>query len=94
MDPIANLNEQREVAARIMEIDDKGDYSHDANPELEAGAVRLAELVLALDEWRRKGGFDPYLRDAPILQGPAASRACVRRLLQKAKMPQPPERGR
>lgn len=61
MDPNANIEEQRKIAARIREIDSAGDYGYDANPEIEQAAVDLAELVLALDEWRRKGGFDPYL---------------------------------
>lgn len=44
-----NIAEQRELATSIM-----------AGVEREGAAERLAELVLALDEWRRKGGFDPY----------------------------------
>ena len=51
MDPIANLIEQRDLAARLLD----SNYPHDA-----AVAIRLAELVQALDEWRRKGGADPY----------------------------------
>ena len=49
MDPTANIDEQRRLAQRILD----GEAS-------EADVDRLAELVLALDEWRRKGGFDPY----------------------------------
>lgn len=48
MDPDANLREQRELAQAIINE--------------EAGAIeaeRLAELVLALDEWIDKGGFLP-----------------------------------
>lgn len=50
MDPKANLEEQRTLAAAILKgEDDDGD------------AERLAELVEALDQWRRGGGYDPYL---------------------------------
>ena len=51
MDPNANLAEQIELAQMI--VDGSVHDHRDA-------ADRLAELVLALDEWRRKGGFDPY----------------------------------
>jgi hypothetical protein len=50
MDPNANLKEQREIAKRILS-DDGEDTGYDA--------VRLAELVEALDEWIMKGGFLP-----------------------------------
>lgn len=64
MDPITNLKEQLDLAKRITDIqdhvDDDGNMSHEDLEESEAYGARLAELVLALDEWRRKGGFDPY----------------------------------
>jgi len=52
MDPNANLAEQLEIACRLLGTDclDKSDL-----PD----AVRLAELVLALDEWIGQGGFLP-----------------------------------
>lgn len=50
MDPNANLEEQLKLAKRIAESDD--------GHSLEDG-VRLAELVIALDEWLAKGGFKP-----------------------------------
>jgi hypothetical protein len=53
MDPEANLKEQLDIALRI----EKGEVDL-------AGAMRLAELVLALDEWRLNGGFDPYTKYA------------------------------
>lgn len=53
MDPIANLTEQRDLARKIQHRD------HYDERNLE-DVQRLAELVLALDEWRKKGGFDPY----------------------------------
>lgn len=52
MDPNANLKRQRELAAEI--IDGYG------NRDIADLAAELAELVQALDEWRLKGGFDPY----------------------------------
>jgi hypothetical protein len=50
MDPIANLLEQRALAHAAVE----------GNGISKTEATRLAELVLALDEWRLNGGFDPY----------------------------------
>lgn len=69
MDPNANITEQRELAQRIVARpqtilshgDDKSDrYS------LPDSAARLAELVIALDEWRRSGGFDPYAQSSDL----------------------------
>jgi len=54
MDPDANLAEQRRIAARLLDDNQrKDDYgrAQDAN--------RLAELVQALDEWLTRGGFLP-----------------------------------
>jgi hypothetical protein len=57
MDPHANLAEQREIAREIVRLMP----SAGTVPQtLVNHAERLAELVLALDEWRRSGGFDPY----------------------------------
>jgi hypothetical protein len=53
MDPTANLKEQRELAARILEIWDRGDHID------EVDASRLCELVEALDSWLMKGGHLP-----------------------------------
>jgi hypothetical protein len=55
MDPIANLNEQLALARKVLAEDDYVDSGD---------AVRLAELVAELDEWRRDGGFDPYANGA------------------------------
>lgn len=49
MDPIANIEEQVRIATRMVNGRVRG-----------AEAERLAELVLALHEWRKAGGFDPY----------------------------------
>lgn len=46
MDPNANLKEQRELAEAILALE-------------EVDATRLAELVLALDEWIAGGGSIP-----------------------------------
>lgn len=72
MDPVANLARQCKLAAEIVAYtEDEGpldqaidgesaDAEYDAFQELAAMAKELAELVQALDEWRQKGGFDPY----------------------------------
>lgn len=49
MDPNSNVKEQRQIARAI--VDSPDGHTH--------GAVRLAELVLALDEWICLGGFCP-----------------------------------
>lgn len=49
MDPRANLREQLELARRIVDC-------NDADVD---DAPRLAELVLALNEWIGMGGFLP-----------------------------------
>src|SRR4051812_28104654 len=56
MDPKANLEEQRRFAAELL----NDDYDQENPPDFMSSALRLAELVQALDEWRRGGGFDPY----------------------------------
>ena len=53
MDPTANLNEQLVIAERIMRHMDEDRY-----PD-EQDARRLAELVEALHNWIRNGGFLP-----------------------------------
>lgn len=53
MDPHANLKEQRAHAEAIVNTD----LTHEAVTD---HAFALAELALALDEWRQSGGFDPY----------------------------------
>lgn len=49
MDPNANRLEQLSIARQI--VADPESHTH--------GAVRLAELVIALDEWIYFGGFLP-----------------------------------
>lgn len=48
MDPNANLKEQVKLATLLVDDENASD-----------DATRLAELVLSLDEWIRKGGFLP-----------------------------------
>lgn len=59
MDPNANIQEQREIAAEIVTIIDSTDADQRL-VEISDLASRLADLVIALDEWRSKGGYDPY----------------------------------
>lgn len=56
MDPDANVEEQRALAAHLM------DTSFDDGPasaSWSSKAVRLADLVQALDQWLSKGGAWP-----------------------------------
>lgn len=58
MDPKANIERQRELVGDITHIQDSG---ADSSPyAIEDLAFELAESVQSLDEWRSKGGFDPY----------------------------------
>jgi hypothetical protein len=67
VDPVANLNEQRSLAEKILERED-----HEPNAEFATNqaldAARLAELVQALDEWRKDGGFDPYVSAEDVIE--------------------------
>jgi len=68
MDPKANLLEQRKIATGILALvdtaeDDMSNGDRDTmNATIAESAYRLSELVLALDEWQRKGGFSPYAK--------------------------------
>jgi hypothetical protein len=62
MDPDENIREQLELADEIESIADNEDRDTDDLLTLERKAVRLAELVKALDAWRKTGGFDPYAK--------------------------------
>lgn len=64
MDPDANIREQIELARHMI---DQFDAADEDNPTLGIDphdADRLAELVLALAEWRARGGFDPDWKKA------------------------------
>lgn len=59
MGPTANLEEQLRISRKIVrkadeDRSDRPDFHYDAED-----IIRLAELVIALDEWKRSGGFDP-----------------------------------
>jgi hypothetical protein len=59
MDPNCNLTDQLAFARSILEQVDK-DQDSEVTRRIVAGfAVRLAENVLALNEWITKGGFLP-----------------------------------
>jgi hypothetical protein len=59
MDPQANIQEQVAYARAIIAGADDANLPEDYyRPE----CVELAERVLALHEWRERGGFDPYGR--------------------------------
>ncbi len=65
MDPLANIEEQTSLARAILEridedADDHGRLGLGTAEHVADLAGQLAERVLALDEWRRSGGFDPY----------------------------------
>lgn len=53
MDPNANLAEQLRLASRIVEAFDN------ERTLVDADCARLSELVIALNDWIRGGGFLP-----------------------------------
>ena len=53
MDPEANLREQKMLAQRLLKERARGGLSSFDD------VARLAELVLAMDEWLSSGGFPP-----------------------------------
>jgi hypothetical protein len=57
MDPNENIREQLQLARRFVLMEER---SKDTVIYDESEVCRLAELVIALDEWQRKGGFSPY----------------------------------
>jgi hypothetical protein len=57
VDPISNLSEQLAIANRIA-----NDPDYPNGGDIYQDTERLAELVLALDEWMRKGGFSPWTK--------------------------------
>lgn len=60
MDPVANMKEQLDLANAIMLFSEADPMDENEQTEYIEWAGRLAELVIALDEWRRKGGWDIY----------------------------------
>ena len=65
MDPNANIREQRDLTAAIVDIQDNcsdvGEYTEEQELELVYLGTRLAELVQALDMWITGGGALPKL---------------------------------
>ena len=63
MDPTANLDEQRTIAADILAVWDgcnaDGTLTADQAEHIGNQAQRLADLVEALDEWICRDGFKP-----------------------------------
>lgn len=53
LDPDENLREQKEIAQRFV------DGKMTTQEDFETDSLRLAELVVALDEWLSRGGFPP-----------------------------------
>lgn len=66
MDPVANIAEQLDIANRILSPKDF---------ERVGDSERLSELVVELDAWRRKGGFDPYTTQRPVTDADRAKYA-------------------
>jgi hypothetical protein len=68
MDPVANLNEQLELARALFALNEQhelDDIDDDTLLSIASDAWRLAELVLDLDAWQRRGGFSPYATPTP-----------------------------
>jgi len=63
MDPDENLKEQLQLAGAIIHL---ADQDYDATED----AVRLAELVRALNDWISRGGFLPGAWSRPSRQNP------------------------
>lgn len=62
MDPNANIEELLRLAEDIRRIENEGELSERyalAEREVIQSAERMAELILALDEWLYRGGFMP-----------------------------------
>lgn len=64
MDPNANLQSMLSAAATINDIRDRcdeesGEVQEDDRSELEETAFELAELVEAMSDWLKRGGFLP-----------------------------------
>ena len=64
MDPKDNIREQIQLATSILAQSEVMDWdTNPPSPKLNPyDCTRLAELVLALDEWQSKGGFSPYIQ--------------------------------
>lgn len=67
MDAKRNLARQLALAQRMVAPPEEPDlgYQPFEDARRDEDCHELAELVLALDEWRREGGADPYAEGAP-----------------------------
>lgn len=54
MDPKANLEEQVQLAHRLLRQAEEVDLQYNPLPVSTKDATRLAELVLSFEEWRRE----------------------------------------
>ncbi|MGC2652279.1 MAG: hypothetical protein WA317_01465 [Mycobacterium sp.] len=59
MDPNANLEEQLRISRELIGIADWPEGESPAIGDVPALAVRLSELVIALDGWIARGCFPP-----------------------------------
>lgn len=66
MDPEENIRQQEAIANEIVQMEQGGRLPYDRTlmDTFSGRASLLAELVLAGIEWRRKGGFDPFIKKA------------------------------
>ena len=62
MDPMENLHQQLTLAHAM--IDAAEQIADGAEVELTVSdeSLELAELVIAMHQWRASGGFDPYIQ--------------------------------
>ncbi len=75
MDPNAKLAELLGLAWAAIDRADRGDFDRAGMTEPEAEALRMAELVNALDGWMVRGGFKPARWDqVPALKQPDLSK--------------------
>lgn len=91
MDPHANVVEATSLAREIVKMEGALEIRESGKPTRAVWhyAERLAELVIALDEWRTNGGFDPYANpDAPVVnpQANALLERCRRNRISSVAM--------
>jgi len=87
MDPTANLLEAVKLARQLTSLIDGEDYYEglrDPAPR-EDDVERLGELVIALHDWLKGGGFAPFSRPerAWLARVPDGVRTAARRILDR-----------
>lgn len=65
MDPLVNVERQRELADTLLRDGDSRQAQVENWEPSPTAVYELCELVQALDDWRVDGGFDPYLVPKP-----------------------------